>query len=296
MDLKYLKTFRTIVGEGSFSKAAEALNYTQSTITFHVAQLEKDVGVQLFEKAGRTMILTKAGEALIPYVDEVLAAERKLRNFQTDISALRGTLSVAAPETLLAFAVPPLLREFHLRAPGVKLVLTSMNSRRVREALREDKVDVGIFYEQPGEEISLEIRPFQAYRLHFFASPRIGLMHPELIRHGAELTELARIVQPMPGAIREQFDRYLREHDITLGNSIEIRSTQTIKNLAKNDVGICFLPDFVVSEEVERGELVRLAADEVDEGIAARYGWHKNKWKSPAMELFLRILEEHAGK
>ena len=68
MDLKYLNTFRTIVEEGSFSRAAERLNYTQSTITFQMGQLEGELSAQLFEKVGRRMVLSQAGRRLLPYV------------------------------------------------------------------------------------------------------------------------------------------------------------------------------------------------------------------------------------
>ena len=74
MDLKYLNTFRTIVEEGSFSRAAERLNYTQSTITFQMGQLEGELSAQLFEKVGRRMVLSQAGRRLLPYVDQVLDA------------------------------------------------------------------------------------------------------------------------------------------------------------------------------------------------------------------------------
>ena len=82
MELKILTTFKTIIRTGSFSKAARQLNYTPSTITFHVAQLEETAGVRIFEKSGRRMALTQAGEALVPYVDDVLEAARKIQNFQ----------------------------------------------------------------------------------------------------------------------------------------------------------------------------------------------------------------------
>ena len=81
MDLKNLHTFYTIIKEGSFSKAAKKLNYTQSTITFHVGQLEKELDVQLFEKIGRRMVLTKAGEQLIPYVEDVILSVHKMEEF-----------------------------------------------------------------------------------------------------------------------------------------------------------------------------------------------------------------------
>ena len=66
MELKYLETFRTIVEEGGFSKAAKKLGYTQSAITFQVDQLEAELSVRLFDKIGRRMVLTKAGRAWSP--------------------------------------------------------------------------------------------------------------------------------------------------------------------------------------------------------------------------------------
>ena len=135
MELKIFTTFRTIVRTGSFTKAARLLSYTPSTITFHIAQLEKLTGVPLFEKSGRRMVLTKAGEALIPYVDEVLAAVKKVKRFQYGIAAYQGTLTVGAPESLLCFRLPPLLKRLHAHAPRVDLRLCSLTSRDVVAAL-----------------------------------------------------------------------------------------------------------------------------------------------------------------
>ena len=92
MDLRYLQTFKEIVREGSFSGAARKLSYTQSTITFHMDQLEKELDTMLFEKVGRRMVLTKAGEEFIPYVEEVLSALDKMKNFQSDLAECKGTL------------------------------------------------------------------------------------------------------------------------------------------------------------------------------------------------------------
>ena len=78
MDLKNLRTFQTVVQEGGFNKAAEKLNYTQSTITFQINQLEQELGLRLFEKIGRRMVLNQAGQQLLPYAAEVLAAVDKI--------------------------------------------------------------------------------------------------------------------------------------------------------------------------------------------------------------------------
>lgn len=91
MEFKYLNTFRTIVETGSFTAAAEKLNYTQSTITFQIGQLEQELSVKLFEKIGRRMVLTKAGDHLIPYVDEVM---RSMNCYDIRNELLSGTLDL----------------------------------------------------------------------------------------------------------------------------------------------------------------------------------------------------------
>lgn len=145
MDLKILNTFKAIVDEGSFSKAARRLNYTQSTITFHIGQLERDLHVKLFEKVGRRMVLTKAGEELVPYVEEVIQSVNKMSNFQTDLTECTGDLRIGAPESLLCFYLPFRLKEFHARAPHVHLLLQSMNSGNTLSALKNDDIDIGPF-------------------------------------------------------------------------------------------------------------------------------------------------------
>ena len=88
--------------EGGFRKATEKLNYTQSTITFQISQMEQELSVRLFEKVGRRMALTKAGEWLIPYADEILQSVDKLRYFEDDLSKCRGDIQIGIGETLLS--------------------------------------------------------------------------------------------------------------------------------------------------------------------------------------------------
>ena len=81
MELKYLNTVKMILETGSFQEAARRLNYTQSTVTFQVQQLEKELNVKLFEKIGRRMALTQAGRDVLPYMDGVLEAAAALLDY-----------------------------------------------------------------------------------------------------------------------------------------------------------------------------------------------------------------------
>ena len=182
MDLKYLNTFRAIVEEGSFSRAAERLSYTQSTITFQIGQLEQELSASLFEKIGRRMVLTEAGERLIPYVDEVLNSVHRLRCFEEDPAECPGDLRVGVGETLLCYHLPAILKEFHRQAPKARLFLRSMNCYDIRDELVGGSLDLGVFYEDVGGfGTSLTTRPFGSYPVALVASPGVAARFSDFI-------------------------------------------------------------------------------------------------------------------
>lgn len=292
MDLKYLHTFQTIISEGSFSKAAAKLNYTQSTITFQVGQLEQELSAKLFEKIGRRMMLTKAGEQLIPYVNDVICSVDKMRNFESKLSEYHGDLQIGVGETLLCYQLPPLLKAFHKRAPKAKLYLRSMNCYEIRDELLSGTLDLGIFYKEVGgfgSKITAE--PFGSYPVILVASPEIKERYPDFITPDQTLP-IPCIINEPNCIFRQIFENYLREKSIILDHTIELWSIPTIKNLVKNNVGVSYLPKFSVQEELDCGELVEIPTDIRDGRISAVCGHHKEKWMSPAMELFTQLIRE----
>lgn len=93
MDLKYLNTFRVIAEEGSFTRAAERLGYTQSTMTFQMDSWSRPSPPGLFEKVGRRMVLSQAGRQLLPYVERVLEAVNQMHCFTQDLTQCRGEIT-----------------------------------------------------------------------------------------------------------------------------------------------------------------------------------------------------------
>lgn len=291
MELKYLNTFRTIVTEGSFTKAAKKLNYTQSTITFHIGQLEQELSVKLFEKIGRRMMLTKAGEQLIPFIDEILTSVDKMRCFDSEAAKYQGNLHIGVGETLLCYQLPHILKEFHRKAPKIRLFLQSMNCCDIRDQLLNGTIDLGIFYEDIGGfGANLTTYSLGCYPVSLIASPDTAKIYPDFITPNQNIP-LPFIINEPTCIFRQIFEQYLREKYILLDYTIELWSIPTIKNLLKNNMGISFLPEFAVEEELQKGELAKIPTDLADPHISAVCGHHKNKWISPAMELFIRLLQ-----
>ena len=288
-DLKDLNTFRVIGEEGSFSKAAERLNYTQSTITFQIGQLEQELSTTLFEKIGRKMELTKAGEHLIPYVDGVLSSVDRLRGFEEDLAQCQGNLRVACGETLLCYRLPAILKEFHRRAPRARLFLRSLNCYDIRDEILSGTLDLGLFYEDVGGfGNSITTHGLGKYKMALIASPDIRESYPDFITPNRRIP-LPFIIDEPSCVFRQIFEQYLNEKSILLDHTIELWSIPTIKNLVKNDMGVSFLPRFAVEEELRAGSLAEIPTELTGATISAVCGHHKNKWISPLMQLFIDL-------
>lgn len=180
MDLKYLNTFRVIAEEGSFTRAAERLGYTQSTMTFQMGQLEQALSARLFEKVGRRMVLSQAGRQLLPYVERVLEAVNQMHCFTQDLTQCRGEITIGVAETLLCYRLPPLLKAFHRRAPQARLLIRSMGCYDIRDGLMDGSLDVGLFYENIGGLSSqLVTHPVGTFPVVLTAAPQVKALGPD---------------------------------------------------------------------------------------------------------------------
>ena len=298
MDFKYLNTLKTIVEEGSFHKAAERLNYTQSTITFQIGQLEQELSTKLFEKVGRRMLLSKAGTQLVPYVENVLASVEQMHFFKNELAAFHGALHIGVGETLLCYQMPTILKAFHQQAPNAQLFLRSMNCYDIRDSLLNGTLDIGVFYENVGGfGTKLTTYAFGStpekdsvkYPLCLVASSENKSRYPDF-RTADQTIPIPFIINEPTCIFRQIFENYLREKSIRLAHTIELWSIPTIKKLVKSDVGISFLPRFTVQSEIDSGELMEIEIDMPNPYITAVCAHHNNKWISPLMQLFIHLI------
>src|SRR5574344_759916 len=144
MEIKNILTVKKIVETGSYKKTAEILNYAQSTITFQIKQLEKELHIQLFEKRGSRMVLTQEGEEILPLVNNVLDSANILSNHNNIISGLHGQLTVAIAESLITYQLQDVLREFKKAAPDVRLILKVMNCFAISDQLCTSNCDIDL--------------------------------------------------------------------------------------------------------------------------------------------------------
>lgn len=291
MELKYLQTFRTILETGNFLNAARQLNYTQSTVTFQIQQLEQELSIKLFEKIGRKMQLTQAGSEILPYVDIILQNVELLENFKKEAGELRGILRIAMPESLLTYQMQPVLRSFREQAPNVQLSLQALNCFTIRDKIVNGNVDIGVHYNVGGYGSTLLIEKIKSFPLVLIANSSLKKEDCDFTTSG-QRKNISLLTNDPESIYQKRFDNYLKDKRIILSTILEVGSLEAIKRSVISNLGVAYLPRFVVENELEQKDLQELKTDITEQSVTAVCIYHKNKWITPAMELFIRLLKE----
>lgn len=290
MELKNLRTFQAIVDRGSYQRAAEALGYTQSTVTIHIQQLEEELGLPLFQRTGRRMVLTQMGERFLPQTRELLLAADRLAQIGQEGREPSGVLRVDMAETLLCYQVQPVIQKFRRLAPQVRLVIRSRNCLDIAENVRSGACDLGVGYDMDWSRDVLEVEPMGAYEVILLAAPQFA--HRDFTTPGQR--KPVSLVTDEPDSIfRRRLEDYLRKRDITLDATLELWSIETIKRCVMSDLGFTYLPRFAAREELGRGLLLELDSPVSGVRFPALCARHKRRWVTPAMELFMDLLREN---
>jgi DNA-binding transcriptional LysR family regulator len=296
VELRQVETFRAVAEELSFSRAAAKLGYVQSSVSAQVSTLERELGVPLFDRLGRKIALTNAGEVMFAYSGKLLALAEQTREAVVDVGAgsgeVTGSLTVSAPETLLTYRLPKLLTLFHERHPKVRLsVRPSAIGRLVgsaRRAIEEGKVDVAFVLDEPlgerAQSADLAVETLVAEEVsvvaptsHALASSSAVLVHD--LRGETVLLPEA----PESGcAYRGQFERQLGSAGVVPPEMMEFQSIEAVKQCVAAGMGVSVLPSVAVDAELKVGTLAALRWSEPFE-VLTQMSWHEARWMSPAL-------------
>lgn len=292
MDIRHFKTFKSIIEEGSFSNAASKIGYTQSTVTSQIQQLEQELSIKLFEKIGRNMVLTPLGKELIAYTDELLETVKKIESIGKNDNIPRGELKVAIADSLMSYKLKDVLGLFKQKAPNVSISIVSLNCFAINDMLVKGEVDIGLLYDVGTHKVNLTSFQLTQFPLALVCSPLFE--HDKIdFSTSNQVIDTSLIINEPNCIYRKIFETYLSSNNITLNNTIELWSIEAIKNCVSSNLGISFLPRFVIENELKNNKLKEIKASCSDSEITAICSYHKNKWISPAMSLFMQIVREN---
>lgn len=294
MNTRSFVTFKTILETGSFQKAANKLNYTQSTITFQIKQLEDELALKLFEKIGRKMVLTQAGRDILPYVDTILQGVEQIENYGKSLSEITGSLKIAIPDSILIYQMQPFIQAFLHEAPGVQLIIHSLQSGEVNQSVLNGTDDIGVNCEKSSYPESIVHKKLGTYNALLIAAPYTKSSLLDFITPN-QRKPFSFICNEPDGYYQLDMDQYLAKKDIIVHPYMKVQSIEAVKQCVMNHLGMAVVPGYSVVNELKNGSLIQ-AKTELDEKIYhSVYLYHKNKWISPQMELAFELLKKYMG-
>jgi DNA-binding transcriptional LysR family regulator len=256
MELMQLEMFVAMVEEGSFHKAAERVFRTQPAVSIAIRKLEQELGSQLFDRANRNAcVLTDTGEVLYGFAkqllnlrDEAIITLQQLHNLQS------GRIRIGANESTGLYLLPRLILAFREQYPKIKIEVFRQLSARLPQELRQRNLDFAILSFLPDAN-DLEATPMMRDELVLIASPQHALAAQERV-HIRDLGSANFIAHNARSPSREKVIEAFRRFQTPLNITIEIATIETVKRFVAMDLGLAFVPQMCVQEEVERGELL----------------------------------------
>jgi molybdate transport repressor ModE-like protein len=294
LDVRRMKVLREVAARGSFSAAAEALSFTQSAVSQHVAALERETGMQLVEREPRGIRLTEAGRALVAHADAVLARLEDAEQELAAIAGLRGgRLQLASFQSAGATLVPQAVRVFHERYPDVELRLVQAEPEEANERVRAGETDIALVYDledMPGTlDEDLELTHLLDDEYHAVLSRHHRLADRSRIRM-KDLTEESWINSTPASGCRQIIFEACRQADFNPRVAFETDDIAASQAFVAAGVGVTLLPELAVTA-IHPGVVVRSLGGEAP----VRRIWAARKaesYRSPASEAMIEVLQD----
>lgn len=300
-----IKTFQTIVREGSFHRAAEVLRYSQPTITMQIKRLENELGVTLFER-GKTMKLTKAGQFVYHRAGALL---KEYTDFNRSVEEFRqgeaGVLHIGASEPSATQRLPQILAAFLEQKPNVQIQIAVGTNQQLMQMVLDDQVDFALCHQPEPHLFALCRRSDANVELEFhpFGFERFVLLlpgdHPLAEEPELSLEKLAKerfLLTPAACPFQIKLDSILsRKLGMTLQNHIEVASITALKYYVQAGLGLAFVPE-VEASVLPSGTIAR-RMDFLEAGpelgiLAQRNTLVKDSICEAMFEVFRRHLEQ----
>ena len=291
MEIRNLLTFVQVAELNSFTRAAEALGYSQSTVSFQIKQLEDELSCLLFERINHTITLTERGTELLDYAQRIVRMTDEFNQSLNAEKPLRGVIHVLSPSSLCERMMKNSYSDFHIKYPDVSLKFTSADTLDMMKMLDRNEADVMLTLDTHTYKRDYVIAKEEPIGMHFVtgASSRYAR---EGVLSLAEIASFPLILTEKNAGYRRPLDKMFAEKSIYAEPILELERTDVIAELLEEGIGVSFLPDFVTRDGVREGKLKYLECKEEMPVIWKQLIYHRNKWISRSLASFIEFIKE----
>lgn len=292
MQLRNLITFIHVAELGSFTKAADQLGYTQSTVSFQIKQLEEELDCLLFERINHTITLTECGQDLVYYAHQIRALTDEFKEKTSREDQLAGHIRIVTPDSVCEDMVNSHYIDFHSKYPLISIQFATGDTAMLLDMLEHNEADIIITLDRHCYNKDYIIAKEEQLSMHFvtnvgskFAGKQ-GLSIRDISGEPFVLTEHGQ-------GYRRVLDRELAKKHMEITPVLEIGRTDMITSILTQSNMISFLPDFATKHLVDAGVLCYLDVCDVNVEIWKQLIYHKNKWLSKSLKTVIDYIKEN---
>ena len=295
IDFRHLETFCRVAALKSFSRAADDLFLTQPTVSGHILSLERSLSLRLFDRTGREIRLTKAGEIFLRYASKILTVRKDLLNALSEFSqGIRGELSLGASTIPGEYLLPRLMGDFKREHPRFTLSLKISDTKDIVQELLQGHIEFGMIGAKV-DHPSLHYEKFEEDEIIVIAPSD----HPLTRKRRVGFEDLLKepwIIREEGSGTQMTVERVLRKKGKSLKDfnvAIEMGSTSSVKEGVKAKLGLAFISRRAVEEELNRNLFTSITLEGLESISRQIYiVSQRGKTVSPAGMEFLRFLKK----
>lgn len=294
VSFRQLRIFVAVARTGSVQRSAEALHLSAPAVSMQIKEIESQVGLPLFDRRGRKMEVTSAGEYFLSYAQRLLATLQDAEDAMARLTRVEtGRLTLGMVSSAKYF-LPGLLAEFRAEHPGIELRLRLGNRDELVAAMTASEVDVAVMG-RPPRDWPHRAEPFAAHPHGLIVAPS----HPFASREAVPAAALAReafLVRESGSGTRAALETYLAAHALQPASQTEMNSTEAIKQSVMAGLGVALVSLHTIGLERRLGLLTVPAV----EGLPLVRRWHlvapAGRVASPAAEAFRYFVLEQGER
>ncbi len=293
MDFDHLVTFLEIAKQGSFSRAGQKLYRSQPAVSAQIRQLEQEYGQKLFDRVGKSVRLTVAGETLLEYAGKLLTLRNEsLRAVADQASTPRGTLAVGANEATCLYVLPDIFAEYSRRYPNVQISIYRNFSHKVVEKVEDGTIDVGIVT-LPVKSPSLKVHPIFRDRLVLMCAPSNPLASYKTVRTADVAAQ--PLIFPKTGFTRQVLDKQFRPFRSHLRIAMELASVGMIKRFVAAGLGVSVISESFARDEARAGQVKLIPISDMDVWRELGLVYRRDRTLPRSASSFVTLVRQGSG-
>ena len=291
MEIRNLNTFLKVAALRNFTQESRELGYSQSNVSTQIQQLEREVGVPLFNRVGRSVSLTQYGEELLPYAQQIVSTSVQMENFMKSEQALGGTVRIGIVESLFAFLPEELFLCYHERFPRVEIELTVDATETLKEDLQKGRLDAACLIDCPLYETEWRKWHSVDVPVMIAASPCHTLAEREAVScEDLEGQEFVLMEDSAP--YNQRFQEFLARHNVAVHPFLKLQSAEKACRLVEKGNCLSFLPIYTVRRAAESGKIRILRILEEEQMQSVQIILHKSHVVTPQLRGFMEELRK----